>query len=127
MLLQSLLERGGGCGFFVEGGEEIEQADHFQGLNGELGGFEQADASPGLLGGSEMADQHADAAGIDSGDAFEVEDNFGVTVGEQFVHGGVEAVESGAHAQATFESDNFDGVQRSCVDIQLRNPLAAQE
>lgn len=111
-----------GFGFFFKSSEEIQQTDHFQGLQGELGGFQQADGSAGLFSGGEMANEHTDAAGIDGGDAFEIEDDFRLAVVEEFVHGGVEAVERRAHAETTGECDNLDAVQSSRIDIQESNP-----
>src|SRR6266436_3096857 len=72
-----------------------------------------------------MANQHADAAGIDGGDAFEVENNFGVTLAEKFDDGGIEAIERRAHAEASGELDNFDAVQGFRINIQRCHLLAA--
>jgi hypothetical protein len=119
---KALLKRSDGQGFVFKGGEEIQQANHFEGLQGEFGGFQEANGAAGLLGGREMTDEHTDAAGIDGGDAFKVQDDFGLALDEEFVHGRIEAVERRAHAEATCESDNLDAVQSSRVDIQERNP-----
>jgi len=69
-----------------------------------------------------MADQHANTAGIDGWDAFEVEDNFRVALAEEFIDSGIEAVERGTHAEAPDELDNFDAVHSFRIDIQ-RRPL----
>src|SRR5215472_80691 len=120
--MKRLFKRSDGGGFFFKGGEEIQQANHFEGLQGELGGFQQANGAAGLLGGGEMADEHPNAAGIDGGDAFQVQDDFRLAVAQEFVHGRIEAVQRGAHAEAADERDNFDSVKSSRVDIQERNP-----
>ena len=119
---QALLKRGDGGRFVVVGGEEIQQADHLESLHRELGGFEEPDGAAGLLGGGEMADQHANAAGIDGGDAFEVEDNFRVALAEEFIDSGIEAVECGTHAKAPGKLDNFDAVHSFRIDVQRRPP-----
>lgn len=117
-----LLEGRDSLGFVVVGGEKIQQADHFQSLQGEFGGSEKADATACLLGGGEVANQHADAAGIDGGDALEVEDDFAMCLAEQFVEGGVEAIEGGAHAEAPGEFDNFYAIHGFRINVQRRPP-----
>jgi hypothetical protein len=118
-----LLKRRNGGGFVIKGGEEIQQADHFQGLQGKFGGFQEADGAAGLLGGGEMADQHANTAGIDSGDSFEIEDDPGMAMAEEFDNRGVEAIERGAHAEASGEFDDFDSAQSFRINIQRRHPF----
>jgi hypothetical protein len=120
-----LLKRGDGLGLFIIRREEIQQAHHLQGLQGKFGRFEQTDGAAGLLGGGEMANQHADAAGVDIGDLFEIEDDFGVTLAEEFNDGGIEAIERRAHAEPSSKLDNFDAVHRFRINIQRRHPLAA--
>ena len=110
-------------GFVIKAGEEIQQADHFQGLQGKFGGFQEADGPAGLLGSGEMADQHADAAGIDGGDSFKIENDFGMAMAEEFDDRGVEAIECRAHAEASGEFDDFDSVQCFRINIQRRHPL----
>ncbi len=119
------MKRGDGLGFVVVGGEEIQQANHLQGLQSKFGRLQKADGSAGLLGGGEVANQHADAAGVDGGDALEVENNFGVTLAEKFDDGGIETIECRAHAEASSELDKFDAVQSLGINIQRRHPLAA--
>jgi hypothetical protein len=121
--VQGLLKRGDSLGFVVEGGEEIQQADHLQCLHGKFGGFENADGTAGLFGGGQMANQHADAAGIDGGDGFEIENDFGMALAQELDNRGVEAVERRAHAEAPGEFDDFDSVQSLRINIQRRHPL----
>jgi hypothetical protein len=121
-----LLERSDGLGFVFEAGEEIKQADHLESLNGKFRGLQKTDRAACLLGGGEMPHQHADAAGINRGNLLEIENNLRVVVAEQFIHGGVKAVKGGAHAQAAIERDDFDRIHGFRVDIQRRNPLAAE-
>jgi len=118
-----LLKRGYGLGLIVVRSEQIQQADHLQSLQCEFGGLEEADAAAGLLGGSQVANQHPDAAGIDGGDAFEVQDNFGVTLAEEFNDGGVEAVERGTHREPPGEFDDFDAVESLYINVQRCHPL----
>ena len=73
-----------------------------------------------------MAHQHADAAGIDGRDFFEVEYDFGIALAQEFVHGGIQAIESRTHAQAAFERDDLDAIHCFRINIQRRNPLAAE-
>jgi hypothetical protein len=117
------LKRRDGLGLIVVRSEEIEQADHLQSLQREFGGLEKADGAAGLLGRSEMANQHADATGIDGWDAFEVENDFGVTLAEEFDDGGVEAVERGTHGEAPSELDYFDAVESFRINVQRCHPL----
>jgi hypothetical protein len=117
------LKRGYGLGLIVERSEQIQQTDHLQSLEREFGGLKEADRAASLLGGSEMANQHANAAGINGGDAFEVENYFGVTLAEEFVDGGVEAVERGTHGEAPSELDYFDAVESFRINVQRCHPL----
>src|SRR6516225_3948665 len=41
---------------------------------------------------------------------------------EKFVHGGVEAIERGAHAQTAVERDDLDAVESLRINIHRRNP-----
>jgi hypothetical protein len=123
---EELLERGDGLGFVFENGEEVEQADHFEGLDRKFGWLEEADGTARLFRAGEMPNEHADAAGIDGRDAFEIQDDFGMGVTQEFVHGGIKAIERGTHAQATRDRNHFDGILRFDVDIQRGNPLAAE-
>jgi hypothetical protein len=120
-----LLKRRYGLGLVIIRSEEIEQTHHFQSLKGKFGRFQQTDSATDLLGSGEMANQHADAAGIDGGDAFEVENNFAVTLAEEFDNGGIETVECRAHAEASSELNQFDAVQSFGINIQRCHPLAA--
>jgi len=109
-------------GFVFKDGEEVEKADHFECLDGEFGWLEQPDGAASLLGGGEMANEHADATRIDGGNGFEIEDDPRVSMAEQFVHGGIEPIEGGPHAQASIERDDFHRIHCFRVDIQRSQP-----
>ena len=68
----------------------------------------------------------ADAAGIDRRNLLEIQDNLRLAMSEQLVHGGVKAIQRGAHAQTAVERDNLDGIHGARVDVQRPNPLAAE-
>ena len=108
-------------GLVVICSEEIEQADHFQGLQSKFGRFQQADRASGLFGAGEMADEHADAAGVDIGNSFEVKDDFGMTLADKFDDGGVKAIERGPHTETSPKLDNFDAFQSFRINIQRRH------
>jgi len=110
----------------IKRGEEIQQAHHLQGLQSKFGRLQQTDRAASLLGGGEMTNQHADAAGIDIGDLLEIENDFGVTLAKKFDDGGIEAIECRSHAEASVEFEKFDAVHSFGINFQSFHPLAAE-
>ena len=72
--------------------ENIEDADQFEGLHDHFGRFQEFDGPALLLCGSEKAYQHADAARIDHGNFFEIQDEAGFASGEEIGECGAELV-----------------------------------
>ena len=71
-----------------------------------------------MFGGGQVADEHADAAGIDGGDQFEIQDDAILSLTEKFGHGGVEAIERGAHGQAPVQLDQLHSVDGFGLNLQ---------
>ncbi len=74
-----------------------------------------------------MPNQHADAAGIDGGDFFEIQDDAILILAEEFDHSGIETIERRAHSQAPFELDDLDSVDGFRLDVQSTHPLRKRE
>jgi len=69
-----------------------------------------------------MADEHADAAGIDAGDILEIEDDTILILAEEFDHGGIEAIEGRAHSEASLELDDLHTIDSLGLNVQVLTP-----
>jgi hypothetical protein len=117
-----LLERGDGVFGIFKGGEEIQEANHLEGLHGEFGGLEQTNSAARLFCGGKVAYQHANAAGIDGWDFFEVENDAILTLAKKFAQSGIKAIERRTHGQAAFELDKLDAIDGFGLNVQVRTP-----
>jgi hypothetical protein len=91
------LERGDRLRQILVSRKEIQQSHHLKRLNCELGRLEQADATPALFCSSQVANQHANAAGVNRGHFLDIENNLVMRLAEQLVHRRVETVERLTH------------------------------
>lgn len=98
--------------------EEIEDANEFQSLQGELGRIEELERAAILLGESEEADEKADAARIDHGDFFEVKDEADVAGIEEVGEGGADFINGRAENEFAAEFDDFGPRLRAKFDVQ---------
>jgi len=106
--------------------KNIEDANQFEGLHSELGWIEKFQGAALLLRGGEKADQQANAAGVDHGDFFEVEDEARSAGAEEIRKGLAEFVRRLAEDQLAAQLDNFHLSLSTDFDVQSRAPFNEQ-
>ena len=88
--------------------KEAKQADQLEGLDCEFCGVEKFDRSALGFGRSELANQHADSAGVDGRDFREIENDARVTGVQQVRKSFVGLIKRFAKAEAAAKFDNFN-------------------
>src|ERR1700729_3267535 len=114
-----LTERGYSFFLVVEDVEQLQQADHLQGLNRKLRRIEQLYRSTPLLGGGEDLDQKSDPAGIDPWNLAEVEHNARIAAAHEIGQRVPETIYGVAQIQPAAQLDQLDLAQTAKFDVQI--------
>ncbi len=108
---------GNGLIFAGEDREEIEDADHLEGLGGEGRGIHELGVAPDLAGAAKSADDGADAGRVDVVHLFQIEDEIEALAGDGLVQGRVEG--GGMRGlERAFDAKGADGAGLPNVKIQ---------
>jgi len=118
-----LIVGGYGCLGVVVDVKNIKDANQFESLNNHLGWIQKFYGTTLLLCGGEKADQQPDAAGIDHGNFFEVQDETRFSGGEEIGEGSGKLVRRLAEDQLTAQLDKFDLSLSTYFDVQSGLPF----